>query len=63
MLQGEPDPIMREENKKKIILLGVLLALLCLLDACAFRPKPAKDEEGNVVFRLGFSGVPASLNP
>ena len=54
---------MREDNKKKSILLAVLLALLCLLDACVFRPEPAKDEEGNVVFRLGFSGAPASLNP
>ena len=53
---------MRKVNHK-IILLSVLLTLLCLLDACAFRPRPARDEDGNVVFRLGFSGAPACLNP
>ena len=53
---------MRKTRIKTILCLALAL-LLCLLDACAYRPRPAKDEEGNVLFRLGFSGSPASLNP
>jgi len=49
--------------KPKSILCLVLIVLLCVLDSCAYRPRPARDAEGNVLFRLGFSGTPAALNP
>ena len=46
-----------------LILCAVLIAALAALEGCSHRPSPAKTGDGAVLFRLGFSGTPDSLNP
>ena len=41
----------------------LLAAAAFFLDGCSFRPESAKTPEGETLFRLGFAGTPASLNP
>ena len=48
---------------KKTILCLLVLGLLAGVWGCAYRPGPAKTRDGRVLFRLGFSGRPDSLNP
>ena len=48
---------------KKFILCLLAVALLAGLWGCAYRPRPARTEDGLTLFRLGFSGSPDSLNP
>ena len=53
---------MNRKIKKAIICL-LILGLFSGVWGCAYRPKPAKTEDGRILFRLGFSGEPDSLNP
>jgi len=53
---------MRKKEAKFIVCL-LLLSLGCALGACSVRPRPARTEDGEALFRLGFSGTPDSLNP
>lgn len=52
---------MKTERLKKIICLLVMAA--AVLGGCSLRPAPAETADGKVLFRLGFSGTPDSLNP
>lgn len=52
---------MKTERLKKIICL--LLLSTTVLGSCSLRPAPAETADGEVLFRLGFSGTPDSLNP
>lgn len=47
----------------KFILCVLILALLASLGGCYVRPRPARTESGERLFRMGFSGAPDSLNP
>ena len=48
---------------KKIILCLLILGLFAGVWGCAYRPRPARTGDGRILFRLGFSGEPDSLNP
>lgn len=47
----------------RTILCILILALAAQLGACAFRPRPARTSDGKILFRVGFSGEPDTLNP
>lgn len=49
--------------RSKIWILLLVLVLTATLDACGYRPEPEKTENGQTVFRLGFSETPESLDP
>ena len=52
-----------KKKRNNFIFLAALLVLALILDGCAWRPRPARTADGKTLFRLGFSGKPASLNP
>ena len=54
---------MMNRHIRNCICVFLLAAAVSLLNGCSFRPKPEKTPEGETLFRLGFSGTPASLNP
>lgn len=51
------------KNFYKGIIFALLLSLALNAAGCSFRPRPARTEDGNTLFRLGFSGAPDTLNP
>ena len=52
-----------KKDRIKIIFCVLILTAVSVLGGCVLRPGPAKTEDGRVLFRLGFSGTPDSLNP
>ena len=50
-------------KKTTTILLCLLLLSTLVLDGCLLRPGPERTEEGETLFRLGFTGSPDTLNP
>ena len=48
---------------RKLIICLLAAGILCTLWSCSYRPGPARTAEGESLFRLGFSGMPDSLNP
>ena len=43
--------------------LFLIIAAAMVLNGCSLRPGPARTSEGKTLFRLGYSGIPESLNP
>ncbi len=41
----------------------MLIAVLSVIGGCSYRPLPAQTADGKVLFRIGFTGSPDSLNP
>ena len=54
---------MMNKHIRNCICVLLLAAAAFFLDGCSFRPESAKTPDGETLFRLGFAGTPASLNP
>ena len=51
------------KKTEKFILCVLILSFLAGLGGCSVRPRAARTENGERLFRIGFSGAPDSLNP
>ena len=54
---------MKKRVFRKQICIILIIAAAMVLNGCSLRPGPARTPEGRTLFRLGYSGVPESLNP